>query len=56
MSKFKVGDKVRRTGDNYHEVVTGKMYTVVTCTAGVGLILEGLEAYGYSDYNFELVE
>lgn len=56
MSKFKAGDKVRRTGDNWREVVSGEVYTVDRYESGTGLLLRGLEHFGYSEYNFELVE
>jgi len=55
MSKFKVGDRVRRTGVTYNEVVNGQEYVISSIDqfSSHGIYLEGMGA-SYSDKYFEL--
>ena len=60
MSKFKVGDTVRRTGGRGYKVVQGGLY-VVSAVGLSGLDLEGIpreseNLYNYDSGNFELVQ
>ena len=54
MSKFKVGDKVKRVGENHKDVEQGGVYNV-TCLSVINTLeLEGLEGYYYDADLFEL--
>lgn len=57
MSKFKVGDRVLRTGPSYGEIVKGGEYTVkaVSVTGGSALWIEGFDSICDEVY-FEIIK
>lgn len=56
MSKFNVGDKVRRTGENIKDIVHGGIYTVEYFKSGhVITLVESTSTRGYEIDFFELV-
>ena len=52
MAKFKVGDRVIRTYPSWRDVVSGKTYTVKSCSDSELTLLEGNEEY--TPYKFDL--
>lgn len=61
MQQFKSGDRVRRTGPDFRDVITGGLYIVDRVADGSdqyttgSLLLEGHEGGSYSARSFELV-
>ena len=55
MTKFKVGDKVKRIGHSNGEMIYGEVYTVEK-SSPFGVKARGLSFSGYEPSNFELVE
>lgn len=55
MTKFKPGDRIRRVGDSWGDVVKGATYTVSRVRYTGGLALEGLAPTIYSPTKFELL-
>lgn len=55
MSKFKIGDKIKRVCESNHEVLQGFTYTVRGFDRYGDLELGGLEDFGYNEESFEVV-
>ncbi len=53
---FKPGDKVRRIHHDFFEVICGETYIVSSVNKFGQLDFEGLQVFGYSPVNFELVK
>ena len=56
MSKYKVGDVVRRTGEDCANVRKGMTYTVSGLSDAGDTLYLGFGDKGYCSYNFELVQ
>lgn len=56
MSKFKIGDVVRRTGEDCSNVRKGMTYTVSGLSDAGDTLYLGFGDNGYHSYNFELVQ